>query len=149
MRTIAKDRSYEFCPNTDKNTFLHKLDKVLEKHGGDTTNADIYCLGNKQHASVEFIRCVPLHLIKQEPTWNPTRLAHIREWGDEWTLQSVIAEEQNLRKLPNLSRSQSLNNPEDKELYEITDGIHRTARARELKLPCLLAKVTETYIDEE
>jgi len=109
------------------------------------TEPVFYCDSGVQTIIVHFIQCVKLDEIKKEAVWSPGRLESIRKWATPDNLRRVKLNKQNVAKvrdLPVLSRAGHFSEIQDKE-YEITDGIHRIERAKEMKLDCILADIEE------
>lgn len=113
---------------------------------------EVMCDSDVQRFDVTSIECVPLDMIAERPVWVQKRLDRIREWSDIETINSLPINKNNSNRfdevashsLPYLTRDVSL----DKncniifDKYDIADGIHRVARARELGASCILSRAT-------
>jgi hypothetical protein len=104
-----------------------------------------FCDGDTQTVIVHYIQCVKIDEIKKEDVWNPGRLERIRTWATPDRLRRVKLSDHHiypLSQLPDLSRCGHF--PEiQKEKFDISNGIHRIAFARETGLDCILADVEE------
>ncbi len=173
------EREFEVCKWIDEDIFYTELDKIRNRYNLDMSDIIAFC-GTEDQQFVDFnlIRCVPLELIEEQEAWNPSRLERVREWATKATLMAIpyerVHQKVKARSLPILSRRIDMDKlAQNNVLYEITDGIHRIARARELAdekyaefekvinasdlpedvkefirqklsgLPCILAEVTE------
>lgn len=162
-------KRYDLCDwvEVDPTKFHIAQETVLDPHNISRYDVATGCDEGKQYFHFDLIRCVPLDLIEKRDVWSPDRLKRIRAWARPWSLNSVPYEAPgtcNARGLPSFSREVNIGEaladrkgyllqkdvyiktpsgtPSEKK-YLITDGIHRTARAKELGLSCILAEVNE------
>jgi len=121
-------------------------------------DCDRFCDQDDEVATVctQYIECVPLDEIEDTPPWNEMREKSVRDWGNRHTLNripvdrtldcgsDVIAATQKHGRMVRVSRNYDLRKPlEEQEKFRISDGIHRTNRAREVGAGCILAIVNE------
>jgi len=127
-----------------------KLDKFLSDR---ITNGDAsyYCDEKKdvQEITVKYFQCVDLNEVAKAEIWNQPRIEKIREWATPSKLR-ILRYDIDTDKIPhseffnkpNYFREYNLNKDEQNK-FSIQDGIHRTKRARELGMDCILAHVEE------
>lgn len=119
-----------------------------------------YCDNDIQTMVVNYIQCVKLEDIKKVEPWSPVREERVRKWATPDKLRRLkyhIEEDTGKREIsheafhdiPMLSREYKLDNQKQAK-FQITDGIHRINRARELcrtaescHIDCILASVEE------
>lgn len=142
--------------------FITRISELPERHKDflmryTNNEPDIYgyCNKNKeeQELCTKSIRCVPLDLIENVAIWNPSRIENIRKWTDRETI-NVLKINYNKKtdkkeydiydRHPRLSRTISIDKPiENRGKFRISNGIHRTNRAKELGISCTIAEVEE------
>lgn len=147
--------TYEPC-NWFKN-IKHKspLDNFIEERSIDAPS--VYCENDIQTIAVNYIQCVNLDEIKKIEPWSPVREEAIRKWATPDKLRRLKYHQEETGKrvipstafhdMPMLSREYKLND-KTHEKFNISDGIHRINRARELRsnnchIDCILASVEE------
>jgi hypothetical protein len=130
-----------------------KLDSFINERSVDMP--DVYCdtLDDIQTMVVNYIQCVKLDDIEKREPWSPSREEAIKKWATPEKLRRLryIREEDTGKRIipseafhdmPMLSREYKLNTSHQ-EKFNISDGIHRINRARELGIDCVLASVEE------
>lgn len=130
-----------------------KLDTFINELSVDLP--DVYCdtLDDIQTIVVNYIQCVKLDDIEKREPWSPSREEAIRKWATPDKLRRLryIREEDTGKRfipseafhdMPMLSREHLLHSSHQ-EKFNISDGIHRINRARELGIDCILASVEE------
>jgi hypothetical protein len=137
-----------------------KLDNFINERSVDMP--DVYCdtLDDIQTIVVNYIQCIKLNDIEQREPWSPSREEAVKKWAtpeklrrlrylkEEKTGKRIIPSEA-FHDIPMLSRKYKLDSNEKtakaviQEKFNISDGIHRINRARELGIDCILASVEE------
>ena len=113
----------------------------------------LYCEKDKQTFVVNHIQCVKLDEIQKVEPWSSGREDAIKKWATPDKLRRLKYQEEetgskrcishdSFHNMPMLTREYKINN-KDQEKFTIQDGIHRTNRARELGIDCILASVEE------
>ena len=156
----------EFCSGVMNEIQFHSpLYDLIKKHTDGIVSATCFeaSNGSKVVIHIEKIKCTPLEEIENVPVWMPSRSEDIKKWADNDALLSakvhktlyIEDEEQDEYdpcrsriiddELPRFSRLTDLDTGKV-DMYKISDGIHRTARARDLGISCIMAQVAEEFI---
>ncbi len=101
----------------------------------------------KDKGTESYIAVVWLNEIEETKSIKQYKIDNIKKWADKKTLTRLMLKDDKLHspiKLPILSRIVLDDKP---YLYEITDGVHRIAVAKELGLDFILAYIEEEYYE--
>ena len=105
---------------------------------------EVECIDDIEEIFIEYVQCVPLDVIKDPDIWAPRKMERLMKWANRETLNTILMKDHeiDITKVPLVERLHEWS--ENAPKFDIIDGNHRIAVAKELRLDCILTRVFET-----